>query len=165
MRRRSCGAGQHVARPSFLPRDAPAVQSSSGGYVVDVQEPQQEPPTTTVLMMASQLTPSQWNEWSNIRSLLTPERYFQQRSDAWEQAPMPGNTGSSAIISEESVHLKTESKTRIPGKNSVLFDVGSNINIIGRSTEEEFSANSTGAGLETKRCRWLWSRPTSRSWC
>ena len=41
------------------------------------------------------------------------------------------------------------SKTKIPGKNSILVDLGSNINIIGRNTEKEFAESARKAGLET----------------
>ena len=41
------------------------------------------------------------------------------------------------------------SKTRILGKNSVLVDLDSNINIIGRNTEKEFDESARKVGLET----------------
>ncbi len=37
---------------------------------------------------------------------------------------------------EESVHLKTVSKTKLPGSNSLLVDLGSKINAMGKQTEK-----------------------------
>jgi hypothetical protein len=51
---------------------------------------------------------------------------------------------------QESVHIKQLSKTKIPGRNSLLVDLGSKINAMGRNTEKEFAQTAAEHGFQVK---------------
>ena len=111
-----------------------------------------------VLMMADAaaaatqgLTTAQWNEWLNSWSSMSPEDYFdQQVPDNWADVTRIHLATSRATSSNTgSVHLKQASKTKTPGKNTILVDLGSNVNIIGRNTTRDFVAAAETAGIPT----------------
>ena len=47
------------------------------------------------------------------------------------------------------MHIKNANKIKIPGQNTILVDLGSNINIIGRNTTNDFVNAAQTAGMPT----------------
>ncbi len=77
-------------------------------------------------------------------SPLSPDEYFrQQRLAGCVAAAERGDAN------QECLQLKTVTKTKIPGRNSLLVDLGSKINAIGKETEREFAAAGQENGFET----------------
>ena len=108
--------------------------------------------TADAAAAASQgLTVEQWSEWLNSWSSMSPEDYFdQQVPDNWaDVTPILLTRASATASNTESVHIKQASRTKTPGKNTILVDLGSNINIIGRNTTRDFVAAADTAGIPT----------------
>ena len=112
--------------------------------------PQSPVHSSAVLMMTSKQLAEYSNSWSN----LPPAEYFRQQNVTLNEATsahgnVPSGPNTAAPV-EESVHLKSVSRTKLPGgKHSLLVDLGSRINVIGKNTEKEFADKSTANGLET----------------
>jgi hypothetical protein len=85
-----------------------------------------------VLVTAEQLA-----EWSASWSELTCEEYT---------ALAQGPSGDSE---HQEIHLKGTSQTKLPGGNSILVDLGSQINIVGENTIKEFTATADKFNLQT----------------
>jgi len=102
-------------------------------------------PTTSVFMMQNEfLTAEQLAVYQNSWTTLTPEEFFSS-SDAGK----PASSDASDEQLATTVHLKASSKTKLPGgRSSLLVDLGSRINIIGKNTEKEFAEASTAHGLK-----------------
>ena len=117
-----------------------ASSSSFTDATSDVQRPQflPTPTTATILVTAEQLA-----EWSMSWSPLSPDEYFRQKHAKGERGNTPPDN------QQEEVHVKTISKTKIPGRKSLLVDLGSKINAIGKETEKEFTAAGNENGYET----------------
>ena len=141
-------------RPRFLPGATPPSSESS---FLEVQEHVQHvymtaDATADAAAAATQgLTVEQWNEWLDSWSSMSPKEYFdQQESNSWSDVPRIHLATSRATSSNtESVHFKQASKIKIPGKKTILGDLGSNINIIGRNTTNDFVTAADTAGMTT----------------
>ena len=70
------------------------------------------------------------------------EQYRQANPASEDAEEAPHNSTAS---SSTSYHIRP-TRTKIPGHNSLLFDPGSRINIIGSSTAKEFAAKAAGQG-------------------
>ena len=115
---------------------SPAQSNGSGrSFQSTLSGMSRTPHQESVLMTADQLA-----EWSQSWSMLSPDEYFRQREAL----------SSDSNPNHESVHIKTVSKTKLTGdKLSILVDLGSKINVIGKETEREFATRSAEHGLET----------------
>ena len=89
------------------------------------------------------LTPAQLSEWSKSWTVLSQKEYFQQKASG-----VPGNEHPEEQAVE--VHLKQHTRTKLSGSNSILVDIGSQVNVIGEDTEKEFAATIAEYGLETQ---------------
>jgi len=95
------------------------------------------------MMQNEFLTAEQLAVYQNSWTTLTPEEFFSS-SDAGK----PASSDASDEQLATTVHLKASSKTKLPGgRSSLLVDLGSRINIIGKNTEKEFAEASTAHGL------------------
>jgi len=96
------------------------------------------------MMQNEFLTAEQLAVYQNSWTTLTPEEFFSS-SDAGK----PASSDASDEQQATTVHLKASSKTKLPGgRSSLLVDLGSRINIIGKNTEKEFAEASTAHGLK-----------------
>ena len=93
-------------------------------------------------------TREQTAEYYKSWSQRTIEEYFQEK-EAAEQAMLAETPGDVRLDVAE-VHLRTESQTKLTNHNSMLVDLGSRVNVIGRDTLEEFKTAATRHGLETQ---------------
>ena len=59
------------------------------------------------------------------------------------------SSGNATDGMDMDVYIKQPSKTKISGRNSILVDLGSRINIIGQNTEREFAAKAAEYGHKT----------------
>jgi len=58
---------------------------------------------------------------------------------------------SSGNVEQQEIHLKGTSQTKLPdGRNSILVDLGSRINVVGKNTMKEFTDTAAQFNLETK---------------
>ena len=90
-------------------------------------------------------------EWSSSWLPISPEEFVRQKRQRQQQEE---KTEARDTPEDESVHLKSVSRTKLPdGRLSLLADLGSQINIIGKNTEQEFAEKSNKRGLETAYVR------------
>jgi hypothetical protein len=93
----------------------------------------------TVLMMQNKfLTTEELDKYHRSWTTLTPEEFFSQQRAVSAGEPAPNDED----VNDEQVeiHLKANSQTKLEGgRNSLLCDLGSRINLIGKNTEREFS--------------------------
>ncbi len=109
----------------------------------------------TDTITTSFVTATQLAEWSKSWSPLSPDEYFAQQEarpelinddDATGELP-DLEAGEAPEAADEDVHIKTVSRTKLPdGKNSLLVDLGSRVNVIGKDTEKEFAAAAAANG-------------------
>jgi hypothetical protein len=71
-------------------------------------------------------------------------------TNSWSMLPVDEYLASRAETTQEEVHIKSLSKIKIPGRNSMLVDLGSKINAIGMHTEEEFARAAAEHGHEAR---------------
>ena len=110
--------------------------ATSGGN--DAQRPAFLPPTTEMILPL--MTAEQLSEYSMSWSLLPPDEYFRQQREKGHVAP---------TVQHECLQVKTVSQTKIPGRNSILVDLGAKINAIGAETAREFAATAEANGYDT----------------
>ena len=92
------------------------------------------------MVSGTKMTPGDFAQWSRTWTNTTPQEWLHQRQQH--------NDGSSEGVHGDlhpecehaQVHLKQNSGTKVPGRLSVLLDLGSKINIIGSATERTFAA-------------------------
>jgi len=112
--------------------------ATSGGNDAAIQRPAFLPQANEMVLPL--MTAEQLSEYSMSWSLLSPEEYFRQQQLSGYVAPM---------VQHECLQLKTVSQTKIPGRNSLLVDLGSKINAMGAETEKEFAATAEANGYDT----------------
>jgi hypothetical protein len=106
---------------------------------------EKEPLITTMFMQTTYA--EQLAEYNRSWSPLTEEEYFAQHYPP-SQGQLPSERPTGTPLETE-VHLKSLSKTQLPdGKNSILVDLGSRINIIGKDTAKRFSDAAAVANQE-----------------
>ena len=161
-RNHSRGAAS-TERPRFLPG---AIPTSSESSFLEVDQDVQQVYMTTDAMadeaaVASQwpgvydteaaaasqgLTLDQWSDWLGSWSSMSPEDYTasqSQSTDNWIES------AAAASNNIENVHIKQSSKIKTSDKNTIVVDLGCNINIIGCNTLKQFVAVSDAAGIPT----------------
>ncbi len=88
------------------------------------------------------ITAEELSEWSSSYSTLSPETYILKKYG--------GSKEKSRDQISTSVHIKQTTQTKLPnGRNSILIDLGSRINIIGSDTEKEFALEAERNGHQT----------------
>ncbi len=146
-------AQQQFRRMSGLNADdtgSSFTDATSGGNDIH-QRPESPPPVGEIILPL--MTAEQLSEYSMSWSLLSPEEYFRQQQLSGYVAPMVQHE------QHECLQLKTVSRTKIPGRNSLLVDLGSKINAMGAETEKEFAATAEANGYDTNyvpRVNRLW---------
>ena len=112
-----------------------------------------EPQEFVLMMQDKFMTAEQLAEYHQSWTTLTPEEFFKQQTDGRAGQPAPDD-----VDNVETVHLKASSKTKLTDGNSLLCDLGSRINLIGKVTEKEFADSCRKSGYEpvyTKRTKRL----------
>ena len=119
-----------------------------------------------MMTSASRMTASEMADWGRSWSLNPPEVYFRTSAAARQHSQRVcwgetyGERGDAIPEGEdaETVHIKQLSQTKLSSRNSMLVDLGSRINVIGKNTEKEFAEAAKNAGMEpayTRRLRRL----------
>jgi hypothetical protein len=81
----------------------------------------------------------------------TPEEFAEalETPSIWPDCG-PGDRGNTTLADMESILFKRTSNTRLPNQPSMLVDLGSKVNVIGKNTEQEHARVSKGHGFEPK---------------
>ena len=94
-------------------------------------------------------TAEEVSEWNSTWTSMTIDEYFDQKEER-------GNTPSDEVEETYNIsHLRYQweqmylGSTTIPGRHSMLVDLGSRVNVIGSNTEKKLSSTAKNYGHDT----------------